>query len=135
VRTLSIPFTEHDERCDGLAGGYHRHAFEVASQHTDYVHEFLLVSLLDQSFGGVAEGPVPDIVQKCCEAGGVAILSGHFGYVLVTIVAETPSMIGVPFERPNHALSGFYDTLYVLEPVMTGSRKDEVSHPELAHAS
>lgn len=44
-------------------------------------------------------------------------------------------MIGVLFERPNHALCGFYDTLDVLKPIMTGTRINEVSHPELAHAS
>ena len=44
-------------------------------------------------------------------------------------------MIGVPFERADHAGRGFYDTLYVLEAIMPGTRIDEMRHAELAHAS
>lgn len=61
------PFTQHNERRDGLAGRDDRHSFEEASQHTSGTHELPLVSLLDQSLGSVAEGSVPDVVQKCCE--------------------------------------------------------------------
>ena len=127
--------TQHDERRDGLAGRYQRHSFEGASKDAGDTVEFSRVSFLDQLLGGVAEGPVPDVVQKSCEAGGVAIFRAYLGYVFVAIRAEAPSMIGVPFERADHALRGFYDTLYVLEAIMPGTRIDEMRHAELAHAS
>ena len=58
----------------------------------------------------MTEGAVPDIVQKRCESRGVLILCGYGWYVLVTIIAECPSMSGVSLKGADHALRSFYDT-------------------------
>ena len=127
--------TKDNECCDDLAGGYCRYAFEETSKHAYGVVEFLLVSVFDQSLGGMTEGSVPYVVQKGCQARGVAILRNHLWHILVAVLAELSSMVGVLFERLDHAFCGFYHTLCVLEAVMASTRIDEMCHSELTHAS
>ena len=127
--------TEDNECCDGLAGRYYRYAFEETSKHSYDFVELVLVSVFDQSFGGMTERAVPYVVQKGRQARGVAILWNHLWHIFVAILAELSSMASVPFERPDHAFCGFYHTLYVLKAVMARTRIDEMRHAELTHAS
>ena len=73
--------------------------------------------------------------KRAARTCSVAVLGADLRYILVAVLTETPAAIGIPFERLYHALCGFYHTLCVLKAIMTGTRIDEMSHSELAHAS
>ena len=126
-------FAQDDEGRDGLAGCDRPYTLEVFPKYIVGTAKFGLVPCLDQSFGRVAEGTVPDVVEEGGQPRGASILVAHRGYVLIVVSTEAPPMGGVPFERPNHALRSLHYSPRVFEAVMAGSGIYEMSHPELTH--